>query len=150
VKTVKIAIASDHGGFQLKEVLKSSLTAWGIAYKDFGCDSEKSVDYPDYAKLVAEAVAQADYERGVLVCGTGIGMAIAANKIKGIRSSVVHDTFSAHATREHNDTNIITFGARVIGSGLATDILKIWLNTEFEGGRHLQRLEKISALESSG
>ncbi|MBX6394627.1 MAG: ribose 5-phosphate isomerase B [Alicyclobacillaceae bacterium] len=145
---MKVAIAADHGGYALKEHLKTVLEELGIPYTDFGCHSEASVDYPDYAVPVAEAVSRGEYDRGVLLCGTGLGMAIAANKVPGIRAVTVHDTFSAKATRQHNDSNVLTMGGRVVGPGLAGDILRIWLQTPFEGGgRHERRLEKIAAAE---
>lgn len=144
---MKIALAADHGGFKLKAEIKNLLETLGIAYEDFGCDCEASVDYPDFALPVAEKVAAGEFDRGILVCGTGIGMSIAANKVQGIRCALAHDTFSAKATRQHNDTNVLALGERVIGPGLAMDIVKIWLETEFEGGRHLKRVEKIKEIE---
>ena len=105
------------------------------------------MDYPDVAKPLAEAVAAGEFDRGILTCGTGIGIGIAANKVKGIRAALCHDTFSAHASREHNNANVLTMGERVIGQGLALDIVDIWLHTEFEGGRHAKRVDKISAIE---
>ncbi|MCF0154600.1 MAG: ribose 5-phosphate isomerase B [Veillonella sp.] len=144
---MKVAIGADHGGYSLKEDLKHLLEDMGVEYKDFGTHSTDSVDYPDIAVPVAQAVAAGEFDRGILVCGTGIGIGIAANKVPGIRAALVHDTFSAHACREHNDANILTMGERVIGPGLARDIVKIWLTTEFEGGRHERRVEKIMAIE---
>lgn len=144
---MKVAIAADHGGFALKEHLKSVLDELGVDYTDFGCHSEGSVDYPDFALPVAEAVARGEYDRGVLLCGTGLGMAIAANKVPGVRAVTVHDTFSARATRQHNDSNVLTMGGRVVGPGLAGDILRIWLQTPFEGGRHQRRVDKIASIE---
>ncbi|MGI9953126.1 ribose 5-phosphate isomerase B [Moorellaceae bacterium AZ2] len=144
---MRIALGSDHGGYYLKEEIKKFLEEEGVSYRDFGCFSPEAVDYPDYARQVAEAVARGEFERGILCCGTGIGVAIAANKIPGIRAALCHDTFSARASREHNDANILTLGGRVIGPGLARDIVKIWLETEFAGGRHARRLAKIAALE---
>ncbi|CAD2072108.1 ribose 5-phosphate isomerase B [Phocicoccus pinnipedialis] len=140
---MKVIIGSDHGGFNLKETVVKHLEGKGIEIKDVGPFNLDSVDYPDYAKPVAEAVQKGEYDRGILICGTGIGMNIAANKYKGIRAALVHDTFSAHATRAHNNSNILNMGERVIGKGLALDIVDIWLNTEFEGGRHERRIEKI-------
>ncbi|WP_413377933.1 ribose 5-phosphate isomerase B [Alkalihalobacillus sp. 1P02AB] len=145
---MKIAIASDHGGMNIKKEIVSLLEELGYEYEDFGCDCETSVDYPDYALPVAKKVAAGEFERGILICGTGIGMSIAANKVKGIRCALVHDTFSARATREHNDTNMLSMGERVIGAGLARDIAKIWLETEFQGGRHANRVGKISDYEA--
>jgi len=142
-----VAIAADHGGYKLKEEIKTLLASMNIQTEDFGCTCEESVDYPDYALPVAEKVAAGEFERGILVCGTGIGMSIAANKVPGIRCALVHDTFSAKATREHNNTNVLAMGERVIGPGLALDIVKIWLETEFQGGRHERRVDKITQIE---
>lgn len=144
---MKVAIGCDHGGFHLKQVIMTFLESKGIPFYDFGGYSEAPVDYPDIADPVAKAVASGEYDRGILICGTGIGIGIAANKVKGIRAALCHDTFSAHASREHNDANILTMGERIIGPGLAVDIVDVWLTTEFEGGRHLRRVEKIMALE---
>ncbi|KGR92479.1 ribose 5-phosphate isomerase [Ureibacillus massiliensis 4400831 = CIP 108448 = CCUG 49529] len=144
---MKIAISSDHGGNNLRKEIMALLDDLQIHYEDFGPQTTDSVDYPDFAKPVAEAVAKGDFDRGILICGTGIGMSIAANKVKGIRCALVHDVFSAKATRCHNDSNILAMGERVIGPGLACEIVKTWLNTEFEGGRHVRRVEKISEIE---
>ena len=144
---MKVAIGSDHGGFNLKEAIKPVLEQLGVTYEDYGTHSIESVDYPDIAERVAHDVASGKFDRGILVCGTGIGIGIAANKVPGIRAALCHDTFSAHASREHNDANILTMGERVIGPGLAADIVKIWLSAEFEGGRHARRIAKISDLE---
>lgn len=143
-----VAIGSDHGGFQLKEEIKKLLTEENIAFEDFGTHSAQSVDYPDIAQTVGEAVVSGQYTRGILICGTGIGISIAANKIKGIRAALCHDVFSAKMTREHNDTNVLAMGERVIGPGLARMIVSTWLATDFVGGRHAARVEKISQLES--
>ncbi|MBG9787733.1 MULTISPECIES: ribose 5-phosphate isomerase B [Brevibacillus] len=145
---MKVALAADHGGLRLKEEIKKLLTSMQITFEDFGCNCETSVDYPDYALPVAEKVASGEFDRGILVCGTGIGMSIAANKVRGIRCALVHDTFSAKATREHNDTNMLAMGERVIGPGLALDIVKIWLGTDFEGGRHENRVKKVMDIEA--
>jgi ribose 5-phosphate isomerase B len=145
---MKIAIASDHGGIHIKEEIKALLEDIGFDYEDFGCHCSDSVDYPDYALPVAEKVAKGEFDRGILVCGTGIGMSITANKVKGIRCALVHDTFSAKATRQHNDSNILAMGERVIGPGLAREVAQVWLETEFEGGRHERRIAKITDLES--
>lgn len=145
---MKVAIASDHGGIKIREEIKSLLKELNIEFEDFGCECETSVDYPDYAQPVAKKVAEGEFDRGILVCGTGIGMSIAANKVKGIRCALVHDMFSAKATREHNDSNVLAMGERVIGPGLAREIAKIWLTTEFEGGRHENRVNKIHQLEN--
>lgn len=144
---MKVAIASDHGGFNLKTEIVSLLEELGYEFQDFGCHSTDSVDYPDYAQVVAEKVAKGEFDRGILVCGTGIGMSIAANKVPGIRCALVHDAFSARATREHNDSNILAMGERVIGPGLAREIVQIWLTTPFAGGRHERRVQKIGQLE---
>ncbi|MGM0501238.1 MAG: ribose 5-phosphate isomerase B [Bacillota bacterium] len=140
---MKLAIGSDHGGYDLKEEIKELLDEKGIQYEDFGTDSPESVDYPDYATPLAEAVAEGKYDKGILICGTGIGMSIAANKVPGIRAALCHDVFSARATREHNDSNILTMGARIIGSELAKAIVDAWLSTDFDGGRHQRRIDKI-------
>jgi ribose 5-phosphate isomerase B len=145
---MKIAIASDHGGLNLREEIKQLMDEMKIQYEDFGCECETSVDYPDYALPVAENVASGAFDRGILICGTGIGMSISANKVKGIRCALVHDTFSAKATREHNNSNMLAMGERVIGPGLAREIARIWLTTEFEGGRHENRVSKITAFEN--
>lgn len=145
---MKIAIASDHGGIHIRKEIISLLDELKIPYVDLGCECETSVDYPDYAVPVAEKVAGGEADRGILICGTGIGMSIAANKVKGIRCALVHDTFSAKATREHNNSNVLAMGERVIGPGLARDIAKIWLETPFDGGgRHEQRVNKVSLIE---
>ncbi len=140
---MEIAIGSDHGGYDLKEEIKELLDERGIEYKDFGTDSTDSVDYPDYASLVSKAVAAEEYDRGILICGTGIGMSMAANKVPGIRAALCHDVFSARATREHNDANVLTMGSRVIGSELARAIVNAWLDAEFDGGRHQRRIDKF-------
>lgn len=139
----KIIIASDHGGFNLKNKIFDNLCKDGYDVTDYGCYNNESCDYPYYAKKVAEAVCNDSSIRGILICGTGIGMSIAANKIKGIRASLCSDTFSARMTRMHNDSNILCLGERVTGTGLALDIVKIWLNTEFDGGRHQKRIDMI-------
>ena len=138
-----VAIGCDHGGYELKMEIIGYLKKNGIEYKDFGCDSTASVDYPVYGKAVAEAVAGGECEKGILICGTGIGMSIAANKVKGIRAALCSDTFSARATRAHNNSNILCLGQRAIGECLALDIVDVWLHTEFEGGRHQRRIDEI-------
>lgn len=145
---MKVAIASDHGGINIREEIKKLMDELGIQYDDFGCECETSVDYPDFAIPVAEKVANGEYDRGILICGTGIGMSIAANKVNGIRCALVHDVFSAKATRQHNDSNILAMGERVIGAGLAREIAATWLETEFEAGRHANRIGKISTYEN--
>ncbi|MCL4425452.1 MAG: ribose 5-phosphate isomerase B [Firmicutes bacterium] len=144
---MKVALGADHGGYALKEYVKKVLAEDSVEFHDFGTFSEDSVDYPDYAQKVAEEVAAGNFERGILICGTGIGMEIAANKVPGVRAALVHDVYSAQATRQHNDANILTMGGRVIGPALAGAIVKAWLSSRFEGGRHARRLEKIRALE---
>jgi len=142
-----IAIGSDHGGFKLKEVLIEYLEKNNIKYKDFGTYSEQSCDYPLIAVEVAKKVASGEFEKGILICGTGIGMSIAANKVKGIRAALCHDVFSAKATRRHNDANILTCGERVIGTGLFLEIVDAFLKTQFEGGRHQRRIDLIAQTE---
>ena len=144
---MKIAIGSDHGGFVLKSEILKHVQAKGYEIKDFGCYSADSVDYPDVAHEVAEAVLKGEYDRGILICGTGIGISIAANKVPGIRAALCGDCFSAKASREHNDANILAMGERVIGVELAKMITEIWLSTEFAGGRHAQRVGKIGDIE---
>ena len=145
---MKIAIGSDHGGYWLKENLKIFLKTLKIDYKDFGCISEEAVDYPDVALKVSNEVKNGKYEKGILICGTGIGMSIVANKIKGIRAALCSDVFSAKMTREHNDANILTLGGRVIGSGLAREIVKAWLFSDFSNvKRHINRINKIKKIE---
>lgn len=144
---MKIAIASDHGGFQLKESLKKHLDEEKVEYVDCGTDSEESVDYPDFAYKACQLVQEKKVDYGVLICGTGIGMEITANKMRGIRAALCGDVFSAHFTRAHNDANVITMGARVIGPGLAEFILDEFLKTPFEGGRHARRIGKIAKIE---
>lgn len=145
---MRVAIASDHGGIHVRQEIAKLLDELKIEYVDFGCDCETSVDYPDYALPVAEKVASGEFDRGILICGTGIGMSISANKVKGIRCALCHDTFSAKYTRMHNDSNILAMGERVIGPGLAREIAEIWLTTEFEGGRHAKRISKIADYEN--
>lgn len=145
---MNIAISSDHGGNTLRKEITSLLDELGHTYQDFGPQTSDSVDYPDYAQPVAQGVAAGEFDRGILICGTGIGMSIAANKVKGIRCALVHDVFSAKATRGHNDSNILAMGERVVGGGLAREIVKTWLEGEFEGGRHERRISKLSELEN--
>ncbi len=143
-----IAIASDHGGYDLKQEIIKFLEKSNISYTDLGTFSAESVDYPDIAISCAEAVARGEYEKGIIICGTGIGVCIAANKVKGIRAALCHDTFSARMSRKHNNANILTMGGRVIGPGLATEIVKEWLAADFEGERHERRINKISQYEN--
>ena len=142
-----IAIGSDHGGYALKQQLMKHLTDLGLEYKDYGTYSEESCDYPIYAEAVARAVAGGEAERGILICGTGIGISMAANKIHGIRCALCGDCYSAELTRRHNDANILALGARVLGEGLAEKIMDTFLTTEFEGGRHARRIGLIADLE---
>ncbi|MBE6914726.1 MAG: ribose 5-phosphate isomerase B [Ruminococcaceae bacterium] len=142
-----IAIGSDHGGFELKEYIKKHLDEQGIAYKDFGTNCADSCDYPVYAEAVSRAVVSGEMEKGILVCGTGIGVSIAANKIKGVRAALCGDCYSAEFTRLHNDANVLALGARVVGSGLAVKIVDTFLSTEFMGGHHTHRIEMIAEIE---
>ena len=144
---MRIAIGSDHRGFALKENLKELLSELGHQWVDFGCQGEDAVDYPDIARPLAEAVAAGEYQRGILICGNGIGMSIAANKVKGARAALCHDTFAARLARRHNDANVLCLGAWCIGRGLAEEIVRVFLSEDFEGGRHIRRIEKIRAME---
>ena len=146
--TKKIALAADHAGYPEKEKIKRTLDELGIEYADMGTASTDSVDYPDYAKKVAEAVSRGDYEQGLLVCGSGTGMAIAANKIKGVRAAVAWNEDIARLAREHNDANVLALPARFMSDEEAVKVLKAWFAADFEGGRHAKRVEKISELES--
>lgn len=145
---MKIAVGCDHGGYLLKNEVIKHLENRGIDYKDFGTYSEESCDYPDYAIKVAEAVSNKEYDFGILICGTGIGISISANKVPGIRAALCSDTFSAHATREHNNANILAMGQRVVGTGLALDIVDAFLDAKFEGDRHIRRIDKITQIEN--
>ena len=139
-----IAVGSDHGGFALKQEILAYLKEKGLDYKDYGCFEEKSCDYPEYAHAVAHAVADGICDRGILICGTGIGMSMAANKVPGIRAALCGDCFSAQMTREHNDANILALGARVVGPGLALKIVETFLTTDFSGEeRHARRISQI-------
>lgn len=142
-----IALGSDHGGYELKETIKNLFKNKGIKYKDFGTYSTESVDYPTFALEVAESVSNKECERGIICCGTGIGVSIVANKVPGVRAAVVGDIFSAKATKQHNNSNVICLGARVTGEGLALLIVEEWLNAKFEGGRHQQRIDMIYEVE---
>lgn len=144
-----IAIGCDHGGFALKQEIIKYLNANNIAYRDFGTDSEKSVNYAPIAAAVGHSVASGECEKGILICGTGIGMSMAANKVKGIRAACCSDHFSAKYTRLHNDANILCMGGRVIGPGVAVELTELFLNTAFEGGRHSARIAQIAAIENS-
>lgn len=145
---MKIALGSDHGGFALKETIAAHLKEKGYEIDDFGTDSgATSCDYPLVAVPAAQAVADGHCDLGILVCGTGIGIGMAANKVKGVRAALCHDTFSARASRNHNNANILTLGQRVIGPGLALDVVDVWLASEFEGGRHQRRVDEMTAIE---
>jgi ribose 5-phosphate isomerase B len=146
---MKVALGADHAGFALKDALKQTLDALGVEHHDFGTSSSDSVDYPDFARAVAEGVAAGRFDRGILVCGTGIGMAIAANKVAGIRAAVVGDEETARLCREHNDANVLTLGARLLPPDRARAIVGAFLGTTFEGGRHMRRVDKIHQLESA-
>jgi len=143
-----IAIGCDHGGFALKQEIMKYLDEQGLSYKDYGTYSDESCDYPIYGEAVARAVAGGECDRGILICGTGIGISIAANKVKGIRAALCGDCFSAEMTRRHNDANILALGGRVLGSGLALKIVETFLNPPFEGGRHARRVDLITQLEN--
>ena len=144
---MKIGIGSDHGGFELKEVIKEYLGNLEIEYIDYGTYTKDSVDYPDYGKKLADAVVAKEVDRGIVICGTGIGISISANKVKGIRCALCGDTYSARMSREHNDANVLALGARVLGVDLALEIVATWLKSEFQGGRHSIRVNKISDIE---
>ena len=143
-----IAIGCDHGGYALKQEVMRHLDELGLAYKDFGTYSEESCDYPIYGEAVARAVAGGECERGILICGTGIGISISANKVKGIRACCCSDSFSCEYTRRHNDANALCMGGRVVGPGLACQLVDLFLNTPFEGGRHEKRIAKLMAIET--
>ncbi|MCA1010901.1 ribose 5-phosphate isomerase B [Halobacillus halophilus] len=145
---MKVILASDHGGVNLRQEVADVLTELQIDFEDIGCDCEGSVDYPDYGIPAAERVAHGEFDKAILICGTGIGMSISANKVKGVRAALVHDLFTAKVTREHNDSNVLCMGERVIGPGLAKEIAKTWVSTEFEGGRHQNRITKIAEYEN--
>ena len=146
---MKIAMGADHGGYSLKEVIKKHLVENGHEVLDLGTHDTESCNYPVYAEKVAYAVKDKDADLGVLICGTGIGMSIAANKVKGIRAAAVSDCFTAQATREHNDSNIICLGERIVGPGLAMRIVDTWLEASFQGGRHQTRVDMICELEEA-
>ena len=145
-----IALGCDHGGFNLITAIKKYLDEKGIEYKEFGTSSEDSVDYPIYAYKVAKAVTSGECEFGILCCGTGIGISMAANKVKGVRAAVVNNAFGAEMTRRHNHANILCMGGRVIGAGIALDLVDVFLSTEFEGGRHQRRVDMITEIENKG
>ena len=144
---MKIAIASDHGAYALKESVKAHLLQKGYEVQDFGTNSTESCDYPDFVGPAAKAVASGECERGIVLCTTGIGASITANKIKGIRCALLHDLLSTRLTRQHNNTNMMALGAAITGEMLAIEIVDTWLTTEFEGGRHQRRIDKVMAYE---
>jgi ribose 5-phosphate isomerase B len=143
----KLAIASDHAGVELKEEIKKFLLELGYSFDDFGSDGFESVDYPDYAKIVAEKVSNGEYERGILLCGSGVGMAIVANKFPHVRAVQANDMYTAIMSKKHNDANILALAGRITGKELAKEIVKAWLETPFEGGRHERRIRKIKDIE---
>ena len=143
-----IAIGCDHGGYELKQKILAHLRQRGLEYRDFGCDSTASVDYPVYGKAVAHAVASGECEKGIVICSTGIGISIAANKVDGVRCVVCSEPYSAVLSRRHNDSNVLAFGARVIGNEMAKLITQQWLETEFEGGRHQRRVNQLMAIQN--
>lgn len=144
---MKVILTADHAGVSIRKEVIDLLEEMNIEYVDTGCKGSDSVDYPDFALPAAERVAAGEFDRGILICGTGIGMSIAANKVKGIRCALTHDVYSAKLTRQHNDTNMLAIGERVIGPGLAREIVKTWLETDFDGGRHANRIAKVTAYE---
>ncbi len=144
-----IAVGSDHGGLELKTAICRLLQKRGLEFEDFGPADQSSVDYPDFGVKVASAVASGDCEAGVLICGTGIGMSIAANKVDGIRAALVHDPFTAQMAKEHNNANVLVLGGRVLGVELGCQLVEIWLDSPFEGGRHQLRLDKIHQIEAA-
>lgn len=144
---MKIAIGVDHGAFMIKEELVAFMSALGHEVTDFGCHSCEAVDYPDVAIPLCEAVSRGEFDRGVLLCGTGIGMSIIANKVRGIRCAHVSDCYSARVTREHNESNVIAMGARVLGNELIKEILSVWLSADFIGKQHIPRLKKLKDYE---
>ena len=142
-----IALGCDHGGYELMQEVKAHLEKRGLEYKDFGCNGTESVDYPVYGKKVAQAIQSGECEKGILICGTGLGISLAANKVKGIRACVCSEPFTAKMSRAHNDCNVLAFGARVVGGELAKMIVDTWINTEFEGGRHQRRVDMLMEIE---
>ena len=144
---MKISLACDHGGLSLKQAVREHLEALGHQVEDFGTDSQESCDYPDFAAPAAQAVARGACDPGIVICTTGIGVCIAANKVRGIRCALLSDLMSARLTRQHNDTNMMALGAGVVGEKLALELVDVWLTTEFEGGRHARRVQKLMNLE---
>lgn len=146
---MRVAIGSDHAGFALKERLREHLASLGHEPSDFGCPDETSVDYPDIARPLAEAVAAGQFDLGVLTCSNGVGMSITANKVPGVRAALCHDPFSARRAREHTDANVLCLGAWCVGEGVAREVLEAFLAGTFQGGRHARRLDKVRALDAS-
>ena len=146
---MKVVIACDHGGFELKEIVKDHLIEKGYSVMDIGTYNTDSVDYPDYGKKAGEIVASSEADRGIVICGTGIGISLAANKVNGIRCALCTNEYMAIMSRKHNDANMLSLGNRVVGSGLAISILDAWMSTEFEGGRHEIRVNKLMNIESN-
>jgi len=144
---MKIVIGSDHAGFEVKEELRTYLREQNVEVEDLGVPNEAPADYPDIGAVVAEKVARGEFEQGILICGSGIGMSIVANRFAGVRAALCHDLYTARMSREHNDANVLVLGGRVTGKGLAREILKVWLESRFQGGNHQRRLEKIKSLE---
>jgi len=144
---MRIAIGADHGGYELKQQIAEFLIAQGYEINDLGTHSLESVDYPDFAELVARAVARDEAERGIVICGTGIGVSMSANKVRGIRAALCTDCYMARMAREHNDAQVLCLGARVLGVGSALEIVQVFLSNEFQGGRHARRVGKINALD---
>ncbi len=144
-----IVIGSDHGGLELKEAVKAALASRGMDVDDFGTDNSDSVDYPDFAEKVAGAVSRGEVELGILICGTGIGMSIVANKFPGVRAALATDEFMAQMAREHNNANILVLGGRVLSADMATKMVNVWLDSSYEGGRHQRRLDKIAQVEAA-
>jgi ribose 5-phosphate isomerase B len=145
---MKIAVASDHAGLDLKVELLKVLDARGVEYEDFGTRDHASTDYPTWGELVGNKVSSGEFTKGLLVCGTGVGISLAANKVRGIRAVVCSDTYTATLSRNHNDSNVLALGARVVGPGLGSAILEAWLDAEFEGDRHSRRVEMLKAIEA--
>lgn len=145
---MKIGIGSDHGGFELKEYIKEYLEEKGFEYVDYGTHSLDSVDYPDYGQKLSQGVISKEVDKAIAICGTGIGISIACNKVKGIRAGLCGDTYSARMSVEHNNANVLALGGRVVGKDLAIEIVSTWLNAKFQGGRHGRRVDKISNIEA--
>ena len=144
---MKIALGSDHTGFSARKKIRQILRSLDVGYVDFGCASEDAADYPDMAYPVARAVSKGDCDQGILICGTGIGMSIAANKVRGVRASVCHDAFTVEMSRRHNHANVLCLGARVIGEDQILELVHVWLESEPEGGRHQRRVDEITEIE---